>query len=105
MEDSCFGFVALLTNAYLMCINNHVSGEIRSAINRCCQTVVNAVPSLVGTALGGVLWLLLHVLTTQVRGSISFRSQAVKAHLLFPYAHVCLCRALLGRDFLCHDFT
>lgn len=88
--------MAPLNNASLTGINNHVPGEIRSAINRCCQTVVNAVPSHVGTAFGAVPWFLLYVLMTQPRESINFHFWAVEAQLMFPYAFVCLSRALLG---------
>lgn len=35
-----------------MCINNHVSGEIRSAINRFCQTVVKCSSFTCGNSLG-----------------------------------------------------
>lgn len=49
-----------------------------------------------GTAFGAIPWLLLCVLTTQPRESINFHFWAVEAQLMFPYAFVCLSRALLG---------
>lgn len=99
MEESCFGFVALLNNAYLMCINNHVSGEIRSAINRCCQTVVKCSSFTCGNSLGWCSAASTACVNNTAASSIGFHSQAVEAQLLFPYAHVCLCRALLGESF------
>lgn len=71
-----------------------LSAEIMSAINR-CQTWRNAGPLWAGTAFGGVPGLLLYVLTTQP-WKYHFSLSTVKAQLIFPYAFVCLCRALLG---------
>lgn len=75
-----------------------MSAEITSAINR-CQTWRSAGPSWAGTACGGVPGFLLCVLTTQP-WKYHFSLSAVEAQLIFPYAFVCLCRALSGWIFV-----
>ena len=90
-----------------MCINNRVSGVGRSAINRCRQTGCDAVPSCVGTALGAVPWLPAPRASDSALWSVSFHFWVAEAQRIFPYAFVCLCRALWGGFFflLFHHFS
>lgn len=88
VEDSYFGFAALLNNAYLMCIHNHVSGEMGSAKNRCRQTGVKCSSFTCGNSLGwrGV------ASTACVNNTAAWKSQFSLSGCGSPtYIPICLC--------------